>query len=84
MAKLKITKAGGDVVEQKITPLVEYAFEKEWKVGYYKALTEDPKQTYIYWLAWKCLSLVEDVPLFGDKFIERLESVEVLADDPNQ
>ena len=48
MAKLKITKAGGDVVEQKITPLVEYAFEKEWKVGYYKALTEDPKQTYIY------------------------------------
>lgn len=84
MAKLKITKANGDVSEHAITPSIEYAFEIYAKKGFGKAFAEDQKQSDIYWLAWKCLSKEEDVPLFGEKFIDTLTRVEVLDDsDPN-
>jgi len=84
MAKLKITKANGDVSEHAITPSIEYAFEIWAKKGFGKSFAEDASQTSIYWLAWKCLSKEEDVPLFGEKFVELLAKVEVLDDaDPN-
>ena len=84
MAKLKITKANGDVAEHQITPSIEYAFEAYAKKGFAKAFAEDQKQSDIYWLAWKCLSKTEDVPLFGEKFVDILAKVEVLDDSaPN-
>jgi len=83
-AKLKITKVSGEVSEHKITPLIEYAFEKEHRKSFYGAIVEEGNRTYFFWLAWKCLSLVEDVKPFGDKFIEQLEAVEVVDDSPNQ
>ena len=80
MARLKITMANGDVSEHPITPSVEYAFEAYAKKGFAKALQEDMKQSDIYWLAWKCLSKVGDVPLFGESFVDKLAKVEVLDD----
>ena len=82
--KLKITKANGEVSEHKITPLVQYAFEKEYRKSFYSAVVEEGNRTYFFWLAWKCLSLVEDVKIFGENFIKELDDVEVVTDDPNQ
>ena len=38
MAKLKITRANGEVSEHKITPGVEYAFELKYGAGISKVL----------------------------------------------
>ena len=82
MAKLKITRANGEVSEHKITPGVEYAFELKNGSGISKALRENEKQTDIYWLAWECLRRANVVvPLFGIEFIDSLETVEVLDEE---
>jgi hypothetical protein len=80
MARLKITRVNGDVCEHQITPSIEYAFEQYAKKGFARAFQEDQKQSDIYWLAWKCISKEEDVPLFGEKFIDTLVSVSVEDD----
>ncbi len=82
MAKLKITRANGEVTEHKITPGVEYAFELRRGMGISKALREDEKQSDIYWLAWECLRRANiTVPLYGVEFIDSLETVEVLDEE---
>lgn len=83
MAKLTITRTNGDVSEHEITPSIEYSFEIFAKKGFAKAFAEDQKQSDIFWLAWKCLSKTEDVPLFGEKFVETLAKVEVGDSSPN-
>jgi hypothetical protein len=84
MAKLKITRANGDVSEHQITPSIEYSFEIYAKKGFARAFADDQKMSDIFWLAWKCLSKTEDVPLFGEKFVDTLAKVEVLEDSsPN-
>ena len=82
MAKLKITRANGEVTEHKITPGVEYAFEIKRGMGISKALREDEKQSDIYWLAWECLRRANiTVPTFGIDFIDSLETVEVMDEE---
>ena len=83
MAKLTITRVNGDVSTHEITPSIEYAFEQYAKKGFAKAFAEDQKQSDIFWLAWKCLSKTEDVPLFGEKFVDQLARVEVGDSSPN-
>lgn len=80
MARLKITRANGDVTEHQITPSIEYAFEQYAKLGFSLAFSTQQKQSDIFWLAWKCLSKVEDVVPFGEKFVDTLTRVEVLDD----
>lgn len=84
MIELKITKTNGDVVRAKVTPAVQYAFETHFNLGFVKAFTEEQKSSYLYWLAWKCLSLVEDVSTFGEKFLTTLENVEIEDSSPNE
>ena len=55
MARLKITRATGEVSEHQITPRIEYAFELYAKKGFHKAFRDDEKQSDVYWLAWECL-----------------------------
>lgn len=85
MAKLRITLANGDVSDHAITPVIEYAFEQNYKKGFYKAIVEEGQQTYIYWLAWKCLFVAGtvDIKPFGEQFVASLAKVEVLDEDPN-
>ena len=84
MAKLKITRANGEVSEHKITPGVEYSFEIFKGMGISKALRENEKQTDVFWLAWECLRRANvTVPTFGIEFIDTLETVEVLDDVKN-
>jgi len=80
--KLKITKISGEESIHDITPSIEFHFEQYAKKGFYKAFAEDEKQSDVYWLAWKCLSKVEDVDaVFGIKFIDTLAAVEVIREE---
>lgn len=81
MAKLRITRANGEVTEHRITPGIEYAFELVHKAGISKILRETEKQTEIFWLAWEALRRSgATVPTFGPEFVDTLELVEVLEE----
>lgn len=83
MAKLKITRTTGEVTEHKVTPAIEVAFENYAKMGLHKAFREQEKQSDVYYLAWLCIQKSgETVKPFGPDFLETLEKVEVLDDDP--
>lgn len=83
MARLKITRATGEVTEHQITPRIEYLFELYAKKGFRKAFREDEKQTDLYYVAHECLraSGVVVKP-FGADFLDDLKEVEVLDDEP--
>ena len=83
MAKLKITRTDGSIIEGEITPAVEYSFELFAKQGFHRAFRQEEKQTDVYWLAWEITRRSgESVKPFGIEFIETLKSVEVLDSDP--
>tara|TARA_R110000868_G_scaffold365544_1_gene628436 strand:- start:1879 stop:2139 length:261 start_codon:yes stop_codon:yes gene_type:complete len=84
MAKLRIVRVDGSDTTHQITPGIEIAFEAYAKKGMHKAFREDEKQTDVYWLAWECLRRSGETvkPFTSPDFIESLERVEVLDDDP--
>jgi hypothetical protein len=83
MARLKITRATGEVTEHQITPRIEYAFELYAKKGFHKAFREDEKQTDLFYLAHECLKTAGVVVKpFGAEFLDTLVKVEVLDDEP--
>jgi hypothetical protein len=83
MARLKITRADGNVSEHQITPRIEYAFELYAKKGFMRAFRDDEMQTHLYWLSHECLRASgEVVPIFGPEFLDTLSKVEVLDDLP--
>jgi hypothetical protein len=83
MAKLKVTRVDNSVSEYEITPILEYSFELYAKKGFHRAFIDDSKQTDVYWLTWEAIRRSgEVVPVFGEKFLETLKSVEVLESDP--
>jgi len=83
MAKLKIVRTDGSVLEGEITPAVEYAFEQFAKMGFHKSFRDQELQSHVYWLAWEVTRRSgETVKPFGMEFIETLKSVEVLDSDP--
>ena len=83
MAKLKITRTDGSIIEGEITPAVEYLFELHHKVGFHRAFREQEMQGMVYWLAWEVTRRSgETVKPYGIEFIETLKSVEVLDSDP--
>jgi len=83
MAKLKVTRADGQVEEYEITPLLEWSFEQYAKKGFMKAMIEDQKQSDVYWLAWDAIRRSgQSVKPFGEGFLETLKLVEVLESNP--
>ena len=83
MARLKITRNDGSILEGEITPAVEYSFELHHKVGFHRAFREQEMQGMIYWLCWEVTRRSgETVKPFGIEYIETLKSVEVLDSDP--
>ena len=81
MARLKITRASGEVIVQ-ITPVVEYSFEKYTGKGIHKQFRDEEKQSDIYWLCHNALQRIEVIPPFGEEFLQTLISVEVMDDEP--
>jgi hypothetical protein len=83
MARLKITRATGEVTEHQITPRIEYAFELYAKKGFHKAFRDDEKQTDLFYLSWECLRASGvTVPIFGPEYLDLLVKVEVIDDEP--
>jgi hypothetical protein len=83
MARLKIVRVDGSVLEGEISPAVEYSFELYAKKGFHQAFRIDEKQTDVYWLAWEITRRSgETVKPFGIEFIETLKSVSVEDSDP--
>lgn len=83
MAKLKVTRNDGSVIEGEISPAIEYAFELHAKQGFHKAFREEERQSHIFYLAWEVVRRSgETVKPFGIEFIETLKAVEVLDSDP--
>jgi hypothetical protein len=82
MAKLKITRIGGEVSEHQVTPAIEMAFERYAKKGFHKAFRDDEKQSDVYWLAWECIRRSGETVKPLDDFVDTLVRVEVLDDDP--
>ena len=82
MAKLKITRTGGDVSEHQITPSVEMAFERYAKMGFHKAFRDLERQEHVFWLAWECIRRSGETVKPLDDFVDTLVKVEVLDDDP--
>ena len=83
MAKLRVTTTDNMTTEYEITPLLEYAFEQNFKKGFHKVLLDDQMQTSIYWLCWEATRRSgATVKPFGEGFLETLKSVEVLESDP--
>ena len=83
MAKLKIVRTDGSVIEGEITPAVEYSFELHHKLGFHRAFRDQEMQGMLYWLSWEVIRRSgETVKPFGIEFIETLKSVEVLDSDP--
>ena len=81
MAKLKVTRADGQVGEYPITPLVQYGFEMYAKKGFHKAFIEDQKQSDIFWLAWECIRRSGELNSFtrtADTFPGKPEDVALL------
>ena len=54
MAKLKIVRTDGSIVEGEISPAVEYFFEQQTKMGFHRAFREEEKQSHVYLLAHEC------------------------------
>ena len=83
MAKLKVTRADGQVQEFEITPTLEVSFENHTKKSFHKALVEDQKQSEVYWLCWEAIRRSgEVVKPFGDEFLDTLKTVDILESDP--
>ena len=84
MASLKIVQTDGTTTECKITPAIEFAFEKfeqHHKIGFHKAFRDREQQSDLYWLAWECLRRSgTTVKPFGADFVATLDSVEVVED----
>jgi hypothetical protein len=83
MARLKIVRNDGSVLEGEITPAVEFAFEQFFKQGFHKRFRDLENQSDVYWLAWEITRRSgETVKPFGMDFIETLKSVTVEDSDP--
>ena len=83
MARLKIVRNDGTVLEGEITPAVEFAFEQFFKQGFHKRFRDLENQSDVYWLAWEITRRSgETVKPFGMDFIETLKSVTVEDSDP--
>lgn len=83
--KIKIKRTTGEKTYD-IIPLVEVAFEKEFKGGFYHIWQNESRLEHLYWLAWKTEAAHgEPVGSFGDEYLKGLpvNPIEIVGDDPN-
>ena len=71
----------GTANEYPITPKVQVAFEREWKVGLPKAFSNDQKMEHLYWLGWKAQQSSGAVVKPFDGWLEGVDSVEIVEDE---
>jgi hypothetical protein len=74
---LRTIKVDGDERDYEVTPKVQVAFEREFKVGMGKAFQQDQKMEYVYWLAWKAAQSEGEVVKPFDGWLDTVRSVEI-------
>jgi hypothetical protein len=74
---LRVTHEG-ESNEYVVGPKVQVAFEREWKVGMPKALTNEQRMEHLYWLGWKAQQAAGVVVKTFDLWLDGVESVEVV------
>lgn len=74
---------GDDTHVIEVTPVLEVAFERQYKGGFAKLFRTEERSEHLYWLAWEGLRRSGViVPVFGDEFLASLKGVDI-ADSPN-
>ena len=71
----------GETNEYVVGPKVQVAFEREWKMGMPKALTNEQRMEHLYWLGWKAQQAAGVVVKTFDLWLDGVESVEVVEAD---
>lgn len=74
--KVNVTYDDGRDVEVRVTPAVQVAFEREYSIGLAKA-SQDMRNEYMYFLAWKGLQLTGREDNDFDAFVATIEDVDV-------
>ena len=74
---LRTVTRDGDEREYEITPKVQVAFEREFKVGMGKAFQQEQKMEYVYWLAWKAAQAEGEVVKPFDGWLDTIKTVEI-------
>jgi len=77
---LRVTHSG-ETSEYTVGPKVQVAFEREWKMGMPKALTNEQRMEHLYWLAWKAQAASGAVVKPFDGWLDGVEAVEVVEVD---
>ena len=67
--------------EYVVTPMVQVAFEREWKVGLAKAFNQDQKMEHMYWLGWKSMHAAGEVVKPFDGWLNTVKSVEIVEEE---
>lgn len=63
-----------------VTPVVQVAFEREFKTGMGKAFQADMRSEYVYWLGWKAMHCAGKIVKPFDAWLGELAAVEIVTD----
>lgn len=74
---LRVTHSG-ETNDYQVGPKVQVAFEREWKIGMPKALTNEQRMEHLYWLGWKAMHTAGVVVKPFDAWLDGVDSVEVV------
>ena len=66
--------------EYTVTPTVQVAFEREFKVGIAKAFGQEMRNEHLYWLTWKAMHAAGRVVKPFDGWLGELAAVEIVDD----
>jgi hypothetical protein len=75
---LRVTTTDGTTNDYAVSPRVQVAFEREFKLGLPQAFTTQQKMEHIYWLSWKAQQSSGAVVKPFDGWLETVESVEMI------
>lgn len=78
--KVNVTYDDGKELEVKVTPAVQVAFEREYGMGLAKA-SQDMRNEYMYFLAWKALQLTGNETSDFDTFVGTIEDVDIVRSE---
>jgi hypothetical protein len=76
---MKITTADNEQVVQ-VTPRAAINFERHFKIALSKALTDDQRMEYIYFLAYEALKATGATVKLFDGWIDTVHNVEFVFD----
>jgi hypothetical protein len=84
LIKLKVEFVPGSDAEPgvyPVTPVVQVAFEREFRTGLSKAFQTEMRNEHLYWLAWKAMHVAGKVVKPFDGWLNDLAAVEIVNEN---